>query len=430
MNEAEQARFKYWQLRILIAALIGYALYYFVRKNFSIALPELEKDLGFGKKDLGLFITINGLMYGLSKFVNGIFVDRLNARWFFVGGLVISALVNIAFGFSSEAVVFGVLFAANGWVQGMGFPPAARLMTHWFRPQELATKMSIWNVSHSIGAGLVFVLCGYLIHYSNSGTAYSGWKACFFVPAAIALVGAFFLAIAIRDTPQSLGFPEVPGSEIKPQPGGVRESVPSILMKYVFSNPYIWLIAFANFFVYIVRAALIDWGPTYLREVKKLDAHEAGFAVGTVEFAGVFGMVISGWATDRFFGGRGCRTCLVCMIGCTVSLMAFVAVPMGTPVVIEMAILAAAGFFMYGPQALVGIIAANLGTKKAAATAGGFTGIFGYLSSIPAGWGVGTMLQHKTLDWNGIFYGFIAASIIGGLLFLACWKAPPHGYKT
>ena len=41
----------------------------------------------------------------------------------------------------------------HGWVQGMGFPPCCRVMTHWFPPRRLATVMSVWNISHSIGAG-------------------------------------------------------------------------------------------------------------------------------------------------------------------------------------------------------------------------------------------------------------------------------------
>ena len=121
--------FGYWQNRILIAALIGYALYYFVRDNLNVAMPAMEKDLGISKKDLGLFLTLNGLLYGVSKFVNGMFVDRLNARWFMAAGLLLSALLNVAFGASSSVALLGIVWALNGWAQGLGFPPAARLMT-------------------------------------------------------------------------------------------------------------------------------------------------------------------------------------------------------------------------------------------------------------------------------------------------------------
>ena len=39
-------KFKYWQTRTIIASMIGYALFYFVRKNLSIAMPAMQEDLG------------------------------------------------------------------------------------------------------------------------------------------------------------------------------------------------------------------------------------------------------------------------------------------------------------------------------------------------------------------------------------------------
>ncbi|WP_197053711.1 MFS transporter [Sphingobacterium sp. T2] len=195
-------KFKYWQRRTIIATMIGYALYYFVRKNLSMAIPGMQEDLGIGKADLGIFLTLHGLIYGVSKFVNGIIGDRVNARHFMVLGLLLSALCNVVFGFSSAVMVLGITWVLNGWFQGMGFPPCARLMTHWVPPQELATKMSVWNTSHSIGAGLVVIVCGYVVSHMT-------WRWAFFIPSLIAILGAIYLWIMLRDTPSSVGLPEL-----------------------------------------------------------------------------------------------------------------------------------------------------------------------------------------------------------------------------
>ena len=72
MTPEQTKRFKYWQTRTIIATMVGYALFYFVRKNFSLAMPGLEADLGISKTSLGIFLTLNGVVYGLSRFVNGI----------------------------------------------------------------------------------------------------------------------------------------------------------------------------------------------------------------------------------------------------------------------------------------------------------------------------------------------------------------------
>src|SRR5512134_242913 len=85
-----KAQYRYWQRRILVSSIIGYAMFYFVRKNLSVAMPEMGRELGIGKADLGLFLTLHGLVYGLSKFVNGVLGDRSNARTFMTAGLILS----------------------------------------------------------------------------------------------------------------------------------------------------------------------------------------------------------------------------------------------------------------------------------------------------------------------------------------------------
>src|SRR4051794_38128645 len=82
---AERASVAYWQRRILVSTIIGYALYYFVRKNLSVAMPAMEAD-GITKVQLGWFLTTHGVLYGVSKFANGIVGDRINARWFMAIG--------------------------------------------------------------------------------------------------------------------------------------------------------------------------------------------------------------------------------------------------------------------------------------------------------------------------------------------------------
>ncbi|MBM3855875.1 MAG: MFS transporter, partial [Verrucomicrobia bacterium] len=79
--------FRYWQIRTLIATMFGYAAFYFVRKNLSFAMPAMQSDLGITKADLGIFLTLHGLLYGVSRFVNGMWADRANARYFMVAGL-------------------------------------------------------------------------------------------------------------------------------------------------------------------------------------------------------------------------------------------------------------------------------------------------------------------------------------------------------
>lgn len=411
------AAYRHWRRRVLLATMVGYALFYFVRKNLAMAMPVMGTDLGIGKADLGLFLTLHGLLYGVARFANGFLADRANARTFMAVGLAASALMNVFFGFGSAVATLGVVWMLNGWVQGMGFPPVSHLMTHWFPPKQLATKQSIWNTSHSIGAGSVVLLCGYLVTLH--------WRLCFFVPAAIALAGSVFLWRMLPDTPPSVGLPEVEGTEHiagRAEPRGGRWA---LLVENVFRNKFIWLMALANFFVYTIRYAVFDWGPTLLSESKHVTLVHASWMMTAFEISGVVGMLLGGWLTDRVFAGRGARACLLYMALATLAVFLFWKLPPNSNALSTLT-LCAAGFFIYGPQALIGIIVANLATKRAAATAAGFTGIFGYASTLLSGWGLGLLVDKR--GWDVGLIALVALGIVGTLLFAAAWRAKPHGY--
>lgn len=47
-------QFKSWQMRTIVVSMIGYAIYYFVRKNFSLAMPGLTAQYGISNTDFGI----------------------------------------------------------------------------------------------------------------------------------------------------------------------------------------------------------------------------------------------------------------------------------------------------------------------------------------------------------------------------------------
>ena len=64
------------------------------------------------------------------------------------------------------------------------------------------------------------------------------------------------------------------------------------------------------------------------------------------------------------------------------------------------------GFLIYGPVMLIGLHALELAPKKAAGTAAGFTGLFGYLGgTVSASAVIGWAAQHY--GWDGGFYVMI-----------------------
>ncbi len=433
--------FKYWQWRVIICSMLGYSMFYFVRKNFSFAIPSLSDEYGITNTSFGIILTLVGLIYGVSKFINGFIADRANARWHMSLGLAACVAVNFLFGFSDKialwitgcsypgSVIFvttlvnnmAILLILNNIFQGTGFSPCNRLMTHWVPPHELATKMSIWNASHSIGAAIVSVICGYVIAKTGN------WRFCFWIPASISAVGVLFIIVSLRDTPKSVGLPELPNTKTALDNDNSTEGYKEFVKKMVFRNPIIWALAICDLFVYIVRFAVLDWGPTFLTGGENpLSPQLAGWTVAIFEICGCAGMITAGWISDKLFAGRAQRVCVIEMILVAVCMLALWLLPSDANPVLMLVLLALAGFFLYGPQALVGVVAANQATKKAASAAVGLVGLCSYASVIFTGVGLGWFSDK--FGWGNLFLLMSFVAVIGSLIIVPFWNIRKDGY--
>ena len=397
--------------------MVGYALYYVIRKNLSIAMPLLGES-GVTKVQLGAFLTSGGIVYGVGRFLNGIVADRNSARKVMALGLVLCALVNIAFGCVGAVVwLMGLLWIVNSYFQGMGVGPCIKTLPQWFPPNELSTKQSIWNLSHSVGAGAVFALCGWFLI-----PAFHSWRLCFIVPALIALAGAVAMLFLFKDSPTDLGFPAILTTSAKPlETAEEKAAYKAYVREHVFRNPRVWTIAVADFFVYTVRFAALDWGIVLLMETKGLSLAQATTLCFVFEIiGGNCGMVVAGWVTDRFFGSRSHRTSVFCMLGAALSILAFWAVPTAASLAVKLIPFLFIGFFIYGPQALLGIATTQQATPRAAGVAGGFVGIFSYASTVLSGIGFGFIAQRW--GWNMAYVTIFVAALAGGLVLMLIWR--------
>jgi OPA family glycerol-3-phosphate transporter-like MFS transporter len=419
------ATYRRLRIQVFLGIFLGYAGYYLVRKNFSLAMPHLIEE-GYSKTQLGFALSGVSIAYGLSKFFMGSVSDRSNARVFMALGLTGSALIMIFMGLVPIATAsVGLMFALlllNGWFQGMGWPPSGRIMVHWFSQSERGVWMSFWNVAHNIGGGLVgpLAILGVAI--------FADWHSILYFHGMIALGAAVIIWLTVRDTPQSQGLLPIeefkhdyPASFAYDESHEKEFSTREIFFGHVLNNKLLWAIAVTNAFVYLVRYGVLDWAPTYLGEEKGFSFDESNWAYALYEWAGIPGTIACGYISDKFFKGRRAPAVIIYMALTTVCLLAYWLNPPGNPG-FDIAMLVAIGFLIYGPVMLIGVFALDLVPKKAAGTAAGFTGLFGYVGgSVSANVLIGYAVDQA--GWDAGFSLIIGASLLAIVLTALTVKA-------
>jgi OPA family sugar phosphate sensor protein UhpC-like MFS transporter len=409
-------KYRYWRWRTFYGMYIGYVFYYFSRKSFTFAMPSLISELGFTKDELGLLASILSVCYGASKFLSGVLSDRSNPRYFMGFGLMLTGILNICFGFSSSILFFAIFWGLNGYFQGFGWPPCARLLTHWYSQKERGTWWGFWNTSHSVGGALIPLI-------SAACCQIWGWREAMFVPGVLCIIAGLFIINRLRDTPISMGLPPVEKykhdfSDKKKEaenPASARD----ILFNHVLKNKFLWILATSYFFIYVIRIAINDWSALFLVETKGYSILAAGGCVFWFEIGGIFGSLAAGWASDKIFEGRRGPVNVLFSLAVIFALGAFWAAPKGMAV-IDSLLMFTIGFLIFGPQMLIGMVAAELSGKKAAGSATGFVGLVAYIGAATAGYPLGKICQ--VFGWQGFFTAVAVCGALSVLLLLPLWK--------
>jgi OPA family glycerol-3-phosphate transporter-like MFS transporter len=408
------AEYKRLRRQVFIGIFIGYAAYYLVRNNLALAIPDiLREHPEYSKAQLGSALTGLSLAYGVSKFLMGSVSDRSNARYFLPLGLLLSCAIMFAMGtvkgiYGSLALLI-FLQTLNGWVQGMGWPPSGKTMVHWFSTNERGLVVSTWNVSHNVGGALVANLALLGMTLTND------WGAKFYFNATIAAVIAVVAFLLLRDTPQSCGLPPIEAyrNDYRPDYSEDHErtySYREIFFEHVLTNRYLWAIAVANAFVYFVRYGVVNWIPTYLETAKGFSFQQSSLGWSLYEYAAIPGTLACGWVSDKVFKGRRAPATILFMALTLVAVVVYW-LNINGPLWIDYAALIAIGFLIYGPIMIIGLHALDLVPKKAAGTAAGFTGFFGYVfGSAIAGSGVGWIADRW--GWNGVFMTMVGCCVL------------------
>lgn len=431
-----QEDFKRWQLKIFVIAWITYALFYLTRANLSIAVPGIMDEYSYTKTMLGSVGSALFATYAIGQFINGQLGDKFGARKLVTIGIIVSALANIAFGFTTTIFMMILFWAINGYFQAIGWPLNVKTLANWFSIDERGKVAGMYGSCYQVGNALSWLLAGYLAETY-------GWRFVFWIPALIFGVSSILYYFGIRNSPESMGLPSVEehvkqstiGRSKKKTTLGRSARKPldeehlgfGFTLRRTFANPRMWVMGIAFMLLDVVRYGFFVWAPTFLFEVQGAEISTAAYKTMVIPIAGSLGAISAGWATQKYFGSRRAPIVAV-MLACLGSLAwVYPKIPVDNWI-LGLVCLAAIGYFTYGPHVtMVAAIPMDFGTRKGASSATGFIDGLGYVGAALAGVVSGWLIDNYS--WDAAFNFWIASAFIAAGLMATFWRYKPPREK-
>jgi len=405
----------------MLAITLGYGFIYTCRLGLSIVKKPLIDAEIFTVEELGMIGAALFYGYAFGKFFNGFLADHVRPRLFFSAAIFVSAILNLLMGFSTLVWVSIVLWALNGWFQGMAAPSAVISITNWFGIHERGRRYGLWNASHSIGEGMTFYVVAAVV-------AAAGWQYGFILPGIVCLAVAAWVYSFLQDEPQRIGLPSVRQWLRQPQEEAPDKTTWQI-QKRVFGIRAIWIVAISSGLMYVTRYAVNSWGVLYLQEIRGYSLVDAGTFLAVNTVAGIFGSIGYGYISDKVFDARRPPANLIFAI---VEVLALLAIFYGPNNGFFLAI----SFAVYGATlsglmaSLGGLFAVDIAPRGATGGAMGFVGAFSYLaaatqeniSAALISEGVAVVGGVRTYDFDLAIVFWTGSSILSMLLAATLWN--------
>ncbi|MDR0977712.1 MAG: MFS transporter [Endomicrobium sp.] len=410
-------KYKYWRIRMFLGMYISYLVFYLIRKGLPSVAPFFKEELHLTNMEYGILGSTMAVTYGVGKFLSGLLVDRCSIRSFLAIGLLGSSITTLFFGFFSSLPVLTFLWGLNGAFQSTGFPSCAKGIVYWFSQNERGTYWTLHSSSKTGGIALIGLMSTLFIWAGH-------WRYTFSIPALLGVIVSVLLFFTLTDKPQCVGLPPIDiyrndTNNVKVEMGK-DTSHWEILTKYVFGNPYLWIVAISAMLLYFVRFTMLDWSTIFMTEDRGISKTTAASLLLFMPLAGVLGGISCGIISDKIFKGRCLPASITYLLFLLLSLYGmFNFVDPHTSWWHMALILSAVGFFVEGPQSVaMGVLIARLSPKEAIGAATGFVGIFEYAGTFLAGVAAAAIISK--FQWIGIFKsaGIACAAVILLLLLI------------
>jgi OPA family glycerol-3-phosphate transporter-like MFS transporter len=330
--------------------------------------------------------------------------------------------------FVSLLTIFVFIRGCDGYVQAFGAPGMVKINAAWFNRRERGRFSGIFGFMINLGRFGIFklgpaLLAGFtvlgLLHVPPLH-----WRWLFWAPSLLCGLVAVGMAIAVKETPEEIGFVDVIADDAGT--GGVRATSRQVFLAIV-NNPVVWVTASAYACTGAVRQAVDQWFPRYMQDLYHADLNSASFQflAFLIPFVASLGSLSSGYISDTLFKGR--RAPVAAGLYFLETAIILLAAQFHS-VLAAITFFALISFTANSTHSILGSAAPmDIGGRRMAGFALGLIDSFQYFGGSLAGYFLGRLLD-KSL--GNYFYFMAPFGVIGGLLMLTILNRNSEGKKT
>lgn len=397
------------QSQVMWILWLTYGAFYFCRANISAAVPGMQGELALSKTEIGSILGALKITYGVGQLVNGQLAEWIGARRLLAIGMLVSAGLNVIFGFATGFYFLLFLWACNGYFQALGWPPTMRVAAAWFPATSRGRAISVIGTGYQLAGALTFVIAGW-------SAELLGWRGAFYVPAALLAATAVFMLATLDERPAAVA----PGPASSAAPVAASRSWLTTILDTL-ANPNLWLLALSLGGLNACRYGFLDWGIAHLMEVQSGGVGVSALKYSILPLGGITGTLLAGWATDRFFGGRRVPVIVGMLLALAALTLAYDAL-VRTNLPLSIVALALIGAMIFGPQVLlVGTAPVDLARRGSSAAAVGFVNFFGYLGAAAGDTITGSLVD--AYDWHAALYFWAGCAAGAAVIVAPLWRA-------
>jgi MFS family permease len=270
-----------------------YFVTYLDRVNVSTAAAGFAKDFKLNKTEIGLVFSAFAYPYLVFQIIGGWISDRFGARRTLIACGLIWASATVLTGLAGGLASLLLARVLLGLGEGATFPAATTAMSRWVAMGKRGYAQGVTHAAARIGNAVAPAMIVFLM-------AAWGWRASFYVCAALSFAWVALWALTFTEHPQN--HPRITAAELAMLPAPATRSlhVPwkplfkrmaPVTMVYFCYGWTLWL--------------FLSWIPQYFLHSHDLDVKKSALFSSGVFFAGVLGDTLGGMATDRLLKRSG-----------------------------------------------------------------------------------------------------------------------------